>query len=54
MVIARLVRSIVLKKMILRTELCNKISEIHYQNTKNYENTKLIGINNLSKVAFIW
>jgi hypothetical protein len=43
-----------LNKVILKNELCNIFFEIHYENTKNYMNTKLIGLNNPSKVDFIW
>jgi hypothetical protein len=47
-------KSTVVKRVILRNELGHKISEIHYQNSENYENIELTRLNNLSKVAFIW
>ncbi len=40
--------------MIFINELGHKFFEIHYENIENYENTKLIRLNNLSKTAFIW
>jgi hypothetical protein len=43
-----------LKIVILKNELCHKVFEIHYHNTENDENTKIIRLNNPSKVAFIW
>jgi len=42
------------KKSDIEKCLGHKISEIHYQNSENYENIELTGLNNLSKVAFIW
>jgi hypothetical protein len=46
------VRSIVLKKKILKNELCHNFLENSL--TENYKNIKLTRLNNLSKATFIW